>query len=121
MTIRSPSDCPAYTPRMELQWRSIYGMGSGAPDRDALYLGNYQVARMNQRLDGSWYATLHHPTKGNGDRECTNSESGRRGCEVWAERHREALQAKGAAKDREMIARQPWRGAESRDARQSQP
>ena len=42
------------------RWQSIYGPG-GHADTNALAYLNFTVARLDQKVDGTWYATLYHP------------------------------------------------------------
>lgn len=66
-----------------------------------LFLHGEQVASMQQAIDGSWLARLspddglHAPLL---LRSCSSFDAGRRGCEIWALRHEEALRRKVAVK-----------------------
>lgn len=66
-----------------------------------LFLHGEQVASMQQRVDGSWLAKLspedglHAPLL---LRPCSSFDAGRRGCEIWALRHEQALRRKVAKK-----------------------
>lgn len=66
-----------------------------------LFLHGECVASLHQRVDGSWLAHLHledglqTPLI---SRRCSGFEAGQRGCELWALRHHQALQAKVAVK-----------------------
>lgn len=66
-----------------------------------LFLHGEQVASMQQRVDGTWLARLtpedgvHAPLL---LRHCSSFDAGRRGCEMWALRHEQALRRKVAKK-----------------------
>lgn len=66
----------------------------------ALALGDVQVARMIDRLDGSWFVRLEcqkpmsHPLV---TRNCTSFEQGRAGTEEWARRNEARIRAEVAA------------------------
>lgn len=81
-----------------MDWRPLpYGK---TPVR--LYVGQSEVARLCQRVDGTWYACLNqHLPYTNPERrtvDCTSFESGRAGVEEWATRHAERLAAEVAGK-----------------------
>jgi hypothetical protein len=98
--------------------RSGFGwtwLGADIGGREVVYqLGLTQVARLIDRLDGSWFAVLdcHLATvdRPRRMRDCSSYESGRRGVEMWAKRHEERLRAEVAAQHREWVARQTWLG-----------
>lgn len=97
---------------MELCWRALTGpAGHGPPD--ALDLGGYEVARMVERLDGTWFALLRYPGRKAVIRDCTSYAKGKAGCEAWARRHRAELEADAERRNLEWLAGQTWRGAES--------
>lgn len=97
---------------MELQWRAITGpAGHGPPD--ALYLGGHEVARMVERLDGTWFALLRHPGREALRRDCTSHASGKTGCESWARRHWTVLGADAERRSLEWLSGQRWRGTDS--------
>lgn len=56
------------------------------------------VVRLIDRLDGTWFALLDYHKAGHIHRACTSLEAGRRGSELWAERHMTRLVAEVAAK-----------------------
>lgn len=60
-------------------------------------LGTMEVARLCGREDGRWYARLDshlvHVDRNKRIRECSSYESGRRGIEMWAQRHAARLRA----------------------------
>lgn len=101
---------------MVLKWLPITGpAGPGSPD--ALYVGGTEVARMVERLDGSWFAVLRYPDREAVQRPCTSYEAGRAGCETWASRHRVALEAHAERRHLTWLAKQTWRGLDSVIAR----
>ena len=101
---------------MALKWLPTTGpVGPGS--RDALYVGGTEVARMVERLDGSWFAVLRYPDREAVQRPCTSYEAGRAGCEAWASRHRVALEAHAELRHLTWLAKQTWRGLDSVIAR----
>lgn len=67
----------------------------------ALALGDVQVARMLDRLDGSWFIRLNCQQGMETPldlHDCTSFEQGRTGAEEWARRHEARLRAEVAAK-----------------------
>ena len=97
---------------MELYWRAITGpAGRGPPD--ALDLGGHEVARMVERLDGTWFALLRYPGREALRRDCTSYASGRAGCETWARRHGAVLEADAERRSLEWLSGQRWRGTDS--------
>lgn len=71
----------------------------GSP-HDCLELDGRIVAMLIERNGGGWLARLeaHRPiTAPVVTRQCTSLLSGRRGCELWAERHIGRLRAELAA------------------------
>lgn|SRR5690606_11024690 len=101
---------------MELRWLPPTGPAGTGP-RDALYVGGTEVARMVERVDGSWFARLHFPERLAVTRDCRTYESGRAGCETWARRHYAALHAHAELRRLRWLAGQTWRGAEALRAR----
>ncbi|WP_454261494.1 hypothetical protein [Pseudoxanthomonas mexicana] len=97
--------------RLEFRWTWL---GADIGGREVVYqLGITQVARLIDRLDGSWFAVLdchlasvdrHRRT-----RDCSSYESGRRGVELWALRHESRLRAEIDAQHQEWLARQALR------------
>lgn len=72
-----------------LRWAPITTSSS---EPNSLFLGWTEIARLSQRVDdGSWFATLHMPGREPIHRKCTSHESGKAGCEQWAQRHFEVL------------------------------
>lgn len=79
----------------------------------SLQIRGYEVARLGQRVDGVWLASIARQLSGGRGRTrvCTSYEAGRAGCEMWAQRHQEALAAWAAAQHAEWVASQRWRGS----------
>lgn len=73
-------------------WIQAHQHEKGPPT--ALALGDYQVARMLDRLDGSWFVRLECQ-KPMGHRlvlrDCTSFEQGRAGTEEWVRRNEERI------------------------------
>lgn len=67
----------------------------GLGGNDSYFCCGMEIARLTQRVDtGQWQAILDmHLGDARRYRLCTSLESGRRGAELWAERHRERLVA----------------------------
>jgi len=81
-------------------------------DREAngLYLGDVLVAYVDTRVDGGWLARLDCQQPIDAPliiRRCQSLDSGRRGCEIWANRHEERLRREVAG----VIARRPRHAA----------
>lgn len=73
-------------------WIKAHQYEKGSPT--ALALGDVQVARLLDRLDGTWFVRLycHHGINGPlVTRDCTSFEHGIRGIEAWAKRHEATL------------------------------
>ncbi len=69
-----------------------------------------EVARLVDRVGGTWFARLDmHLPDTNVTRNCSSFEAGKRGVELWAERHRERLVAEVEAKHQAWLAKQHWR------------
>lgn len=92
-------------------WRRTSG-GLDGPN-DSLQVCGYEIARLTQRVDGSWLAITRRnlPHQLQHTHVCQSFESGVAGCNAWAARHRDTLLAWGEEKHREWVARQRWRGA----------
>lgn len=75
-----------------------------------------EVARLCRKVTGEWYALLNQqrPMQPRIVRECVSFESGRRGVELWAERHRDGLLAEVAEIERHRPYR-AWMPSGSRD------
>lgn len=102
---------------MDLKWQAATGPAGSGP-RVALVVGSVEVARMMDRLDGTWFALLRYPGREAVTRDCTNFEAGRAGCETWARRHRFVLEAYAERRHLEWLACQTWRGVDSMRARE---
>ena len=95
------------------QWVKAHQYEVGPPT--SLMLDGVGMARMLQRVDGSWFARLdcHKPiTAPLRTRDCASFESGVAGCEAWACRHEERLRAIAAVKTRKLL---PCLGGHRRD------
>ena len=94
----------------DLQFRWTW-LGADVGGREVVYeLGRTAVARLIDRLDGSWFARLDcHLIDTNIHRECSGYEAGRRGVELWAARHDDRLRAEVAAKHEAWLSQQTWR------------
>jgi hypothetical protein len=80
-------------------WQGIHSNDRGVPT--VLALGSTGVARMMDRIDGSWFVRLDYhlyeaPLR---TRPCTSFDAGRAGCELWVARHEERLRREVAARD----------------------
>lgn len=62
------------------------------------------VARMSERLDGSWFVYLwyHRPESEKVQRDCSGFEQGKAGAEQWARRHMAVLVQEAA------VVRSKW-------------
>ncbi|MCH6484230.1 hypothetical protein MMG85_11745 [Pseudoxanthomonas sp. LH2527] len=86
-------------------------LGADVGGREVVYqLGTSGVARLIDRLDGTWFARLdtHLPAVYR-IRDCTSYEAGRRGVELWAARHEARLRREVYAQHAAWMARQTWR------------
>ena len=65
-----------------------------------LYVGGSEVARMCERIDGTWYAVLnqhlHYTDPSRRMVDCSSFEAGKAGIETWAARHMARLEAEAA-------------------------
>ena len=102
---------------MDLKWQAATGPAGSGP-RVALVVGGVEVARMMDRVDGTWFALLRYRGREAVTRDCTNFEAGRAGCETWARRHRFVLEAYAERRHLEWLACQTWRGVDSMRARE---
>src|SRR5690606_33021935 len=94
-------------PRMlRMHWKLVHITASGPPT--VLELDGVGVARLMERGGGEWFVLLdyHLGVDGHHRRDCSSYEAGRRGTELWVERHRARLEREAAAK-RERWARLP--------------
>ena len=98
-----------------LSWRTATGMADGL--LDSLQCEGYEVSRMVERVTGGWFAVLHYTDGRRVHRDCMSFDTGKAGCERWAMRHLVSLKARSRRKHLELVASQPWRGAESHRAR----
>lgn len=98
-----------------LVWRTATGMAGGP--LDVLHCEGYEVARLCERITGGWFAVLRYADGRQFHRDCISFASGKAGCERWAMRYLASLQARSRRKFLELVASQPWRGAEYHKAR----
>lgn len=93
---------------MQFQWSAL---NPGYPGPEVLYkLGTTPVARLTDRLGGTWFAHLdYHLSGASRTRDCTSYEAGRRGVELWAARHADRLRAEVTAKHEAWLTTQSWR------------
>ncbi len=69
-----------------------------------------EIARLIDRLNGTWFARLDmHLSDTNVTRDCSSFEAGKRGIELWAERHRERIMREVEERHQAWLARQTWR------------
>lgn len=89
-----------------MQWKPVHITASGPPT--VLEIDGVGVVRLMERVGGTWFAVLNYHLDKDQQvhRACTSYEGGRRGAELWVERHRERLQREAAAR-RERWARLP--------------
>lgn len=92
----------------EFKWSAL---NPGYPGPEVLYKhGITPVARLTERLGGTWLAHLdYHQPGSSRTRACTSYEAGRRGVELWAERHADRLRAELAAMHEQWLQKQHWR------------
>ena len=93
----------------DFRWHSV---GTATFDRpNSLLLDNMEVLRLYQRVDdGTWWASLNQQREDLSHRKarlCSSYEQGKKGAELWAERHQDRLRAEI---DRMRVARVPRRG-----------
>jgi|GEM_PF-1807050 len=79
-----------------MQW---VGVTCHDEQKTVLQIGGVGVARLVDRVDGSWFVYLwyHRPEAQKIRRDCSGLEQGRAGAEIWARRHMATLQAEAAA------------------------
>lgn len=96
----------------EFKWAPL---NPGYPGAEVLYkLGITPVARMVDRLGGSWFVVLDYHLPGDHrQRECSSFEAGRRGVELWAARHADRLRAEVEGQHEAWLSRQTWRPVSS--------
>jgi hypothetical protein len=76
------------------QWTHAY-IGEEGP-KTSYRLDGVEIARLTRRVDqDTWIALLkqHRVAEPRIVRQCSSFEAGKRGVELWADRHRERLQA----------------------------
>lgn len=91
------------------RWVRIRAGLEGPPT--SLRAHGYEVARLDQRVDGTWLATTrrHLDYPYHRTHVCQSFDTGKAGCEAWAQRHDEALLAWARAKHEAWVACQGWR------------
>lgn len=102
-------------------WRLVTAGLAGPPT--SLQIRGYEVARLGQRVDGTWLATVRRnlPPELQRTHVCASYESGRAGCEAWAQRHAAQLEAWASGRETEWVSQQRWRGATPVAAPQERP
>ena len=70
-----------------MRWRGVTESHYDRPT--VLELDGVGVVRLIDRVDGTWFAVLdyHLGHERSRKRDCTSLEAGRRGAELWAQRH----------------------------------
>ncbi|KAF1702892.1 hypothetical protein [Pseudoxanthomonas kaohsiungensis] len=75
---------------MEWKWRGVHLNDTGTPT--VLEIEGVGVVRLMERVDHSWFAMLDYHLSGwTHNRDCSSYDGGRRGAEMWAQRHQERL------------------------------
>lgn len=90
------------------QWAGVHSNDLGPPTSYRLH--GVEVARLTRRVDtDGWIALLnqHRVAEPRAIRQCTSFESGQRGVEMWADRHRAELQS-DVARINALRPRMPW-------------
>lgn len=75
------------------EWTRVHANEDGPPT--CYRLDGVEVARITRRVDtGGWIAMLnqHLPFEPRIIKQCSSFKAGKRGIELWAERHRERLE-----------------------------
>ena len=98
-------------------------LNPGYPGQEVLYkLGITPVARLSDRLGGTWFALLDYHLPGSKRvRDCASYDTGRQGVEMWAARHAERLRAEIDAQHEAWLKMQPWRPEEQAIGGRSTP
>jgi len=86
-------------------------LGADVGGREVVYrLGTTEVARLIDRLGGTWFARLDCHLDGLlRVRDCSSYEAGRKGIELWAQRHEDRLRREVQAQLDAYFARTHWR------------
>lgn len=78
----------------DFRWHSV---GTADNDRpNSLLLDNMEVLRLSQRVDdGTWWVSLNNQRdwQARSRKDCSSYEQGKKGAELWAERHQDRLRA----------------------------
>ncbi|KKY12981.1 hypothetical protein DGN16_23045 [Xanthomonas citri pv. fuscans] len=81
------------------QWTGVH-LNDHSTDTDTALEG-VAVVRLIERVGGTWFARLDYQRPAlagpNKSRDCSSFEQGKRGAEIWAERHQERLRREVAA------------------------
>lgn len=98
-------------PGMPLDAFNWTWLGADVGGREVVYrLGSNEIARLIDRLDGSWFARLDCHLDGPlRTRNCSSYEAGRHGVELWAARHEDRLRRELQEQFDAWAATQPWR------------
>lgn len=77
----------------DFRWHSVGTAPFDEPN--SLLLDSTEVLRLNERVDGTWWASLDNQRdwKLRKNRDCSSYEQGKAGAELWAERHQARLRA----------------------------
>lgn len=78
----------------------------------SLKYGQMEVARLHERVDGTWFCTLrqHLPYEQRVNRDCRSYETGKAGCEEWARRHEAEIAEADRLSTQRSRDRQHWLG-----------
>ena len=91
------------------EWKPYSQHASGPP---TVYCWEgKEVARLFDRINGTWFVELdrQRPYEQRRMLDCQSYDSGRRGVELWAERHRERLIRECEQRWAEYLRTQTWR------------
>lgn len=82
------------------------------PARTSLRCDGMEVARLIDRLDGTWFVILERQRDWSKHQrvDCSSLEQGKAGTWLWAERHSERLHAEVADRIALLRSNQRWRG-----------
>lgn len=94
----------------DFRWHSV---GTAPRDKpNSLLLDNTEVLRLNRRVDdGTWWVSLNNHREyatHRSSRVCSGYEQGRRGAELWAERHQARLRAEVDKRIKQMRDGKPF-------------
>lgn len=85
------------------RWAPLY---LGSPEGvTALFYAGVPVARLFERVDGTWFVILdYHLTGAHRQRDCSSFERGQAGIDIWATRHRQRLTREVAIIEQQRVA-----------------